>query len=104
MPVMCGSSRTSPRRLRGAEGRTARILRRRNRAADRCGDEGQPGHDHLEDLQRYRAVERTTLRGTYRGHEVVTMPPPSSGGIAVLQMLAMLEPFDLPALGQDAAA
>ena len=58
----------------------------------------------LEDLKAYRAAERTPLRGTYRGHEIVTMPPPSSGGIALLQMLAMLEPFDLAKLGAGSAA
>lgn len=57
-----------------------------------------------EDLKGYRAVEREPLRGTYRGREVVTMPPPSSGGIALLQMLAMIEPFDVGAMGLNAAA
>src|SRR5688572_17121210 len=58
----------------------------------------------LEDLKAYKAVERVPLHGTYRGHEIVTMPPPSSGGIALLQMLAMLEPFDLEKLGHNSAA
>ncbi len=58
----------------------------------------------LADLKHYRPVEREPLRGRYRGHDIVTMPPPSSGGIALLQMLAMLEPHDVGALGQDAAA
>jgi gamma-glutamyltranspeptidase / glutathione hydrolase len=58
----------------------------------------------LDDLKGYRAAERTPLRGNYRGHEIVTMPPPSSGGIALLQMLAMLEPFDLAAYGHHSAA
>jgi gamma-glutamyltranspeptidase/glutathione hydrolase len=58
----------------------------------------------LEDLRAYRAVERTPLRGRYRGYEIVTMPPPSSGGIALLQMLGMLEPFDVAALGVDTPA
>src|SRR5262249_51603384 len=44
------------------------------------------------DLAAYRAVEREPLRGHYRGYEIVTMAPPSSGGIALLQMLAMLKP------------
>jgi gamma-glutamyltranspeptidase/glutathione hydrolase len=57
----------------------------------------------LEDLKNYRAVERTPLRGSYRGYDIVTMPPPSSGGIALLQMLAMLEPYDLAALGPQSA-
>ncbi len=58
----------------------------------------------LADLAAYKAAEREPIRGTYRGHEIVTMPPPSSGGIALLQMLAMLEPFDLAKLGHDSAA
>jgi gamma-glutamyltranspeptidase/glutathione hydrolase len=52
-----------------------------------------------EDLSNYRPVEREVLRGTYRDLEILTMPPPSSGGIALLQMLHMLEPHDLGALG-----
>lgn len=58
----------------------------------------------LADLKAYQAVVREPLRGTYRGHEIVTMPPPSSGGIALLQMFAMLEPFDVRALGSNSAA
>jgi gamma-glutamyltranspeptidase/glutathione hydrolase len=57
-----------------------------------------------QDLKNYRAVERQPLRGRYRGYDIVTMPPPSSGGIALLQMLAMLEPFDLAPLGHNSAA
>ncbi len=52
-----------------------------------------------EDLAAYTCLERTPLRGTYRGHEVISMPPPSSGGIALLQMLNLLEPHDLAASG-----
>ena len=48
------------------------------------------------DLARYEAKERTPLRGTYRGFEVISMPPPSSGGIALLQLLQMLETGDVP--------
>ena len=58
----------------------------------------------LADLQAYRPVERAPLRGSYRGHDIVTMPPPSSGGIALLQMLAMLEPRDVAALSHNSAA
>jgi gamma-glutamyltranspeptidase/glutathione hydrolase len=53
------------------------------------------------DLKGYRVKERTPLTGAYRGHKVVTMPPPSSGGVALLQMLGMLEAFDLRALGAE---
>ncbi len=56
------------------------------------------------DLANYHAVEREPLRGSYRGYEVLTMPPPSSGGIALLQMLGMLEPYDVGALGLNSAA
>ena len=45
----------------------------------------------LEDLKQYQAVERTPLRGHYRDYEIITAPPPSSGGIGILQMLGMLE-------------
>src|SRR5215212_8298821 len=58
----------------------------------------------LADLAAYKPAERTPLRGSYRGYEIVTMPPPSSGGIALLQMLAMLEPFDVAAMGYNSAA
>ena len=45
----------------------------------------------LEDLKAYQAVERKPLTGHYRDYEVLTSPPPSSGGIGILQMLGMLE-------------
>ena len=54
------------------------------------------------DLKNYKAVEREPLRGTYRGCEVLTMPPPSSGGIALLEMLNILETHDLAKWGHDA--
>jgi gamma-glutamyltranspeptidase/glutathione hydrolase len=57
----------------------------------------------MADLAAYRALERAPLRGTYRGYEVITMAPPSSGGIALLQMLGMLEPHDVAALRFDSA-
>lgn len=52
----------------------------------------------LSDLKGYTPKERTPLQGRYRGYGIVSMPPPSSGGIAFLQMLAMLEKQDLAAL------
>ena len=65
---------------------------------------GNGGTITLQDLKNYRIAERAPLRGHYRGLEIVTMPPPSSGGIALLQMLGMLESFDVAALGRDSAA
>ncbi len=57
------------------------------------------GYVTADDLKAYACAERQPLRGTYRGHEILGMPPPSSGGVAVLQMLNMLEPYDLRGLG-----
>lgn len=55
----------------------------------------------LDDLSGYSAVVRPVLRGRYRDHEILAMPPPSSGGVALLQMLAMLEPFKLHEMPLD---
>jgi gamma-glutamyltranspeptidase/glutathione hydrolase len=49
----------------------------------------------LRDLKEYDPTVRKPLKGTYRGHEILTMPPPSSGGTALLEMLNMLEHFEL---------
>ncbi|HEX7048741.1 MAG TPA: gamma-glutamyltransferase [Longimicrobiales bacterium] len=54
-----------------------------------------------EDLARYQAKERTPIRGTYRGYDVIGMPPPSSGGIAIVEMLNILEGYDLSAMGHN---
>jgi len=51
------------------------------------------------DLQAYQPKWRTPLHGQYRGYDVLTFPPPSSGGVALLQMLQMLEPYDLRKAG-----
>ena len=57
-----------------------------------------------EDLRNYVAKEREPLRGNYRGHEVITMPPPSSGGIVMLQVLNMLEGYDVRGMGANSSA
>src|ERR1051325_3293592 len=49
----------------------------------------------MDDLHGYVAKERTPLRGSYRGHEIISMPPPSSGGAVLIEMLNILEGFDL---------
>lgn len=56
-----------------------------------------------EDLALYRARERTPVTGTYRGHEIIGMPPPSSGGVAVVTMLNILEAYDLASMGHNSA-
>ena len=48
-----------------------------------------------DDLKSYRAVERPVMRGRYRGHQIVSMPPPSSGGVLLIQMLNVLEGYQL---------
>ncbi len=58
----------------------------------------------LEDLADYRAVERAPIRGTFRGFEIVSSPPPSSGGVHILQILNILDGFDLTGMGPNSAA
>jgi gamma-glutamyltranspeptidase / glutathione hydrolase len=48
-----------------------------------------------DDLKNYRAIERPPVRGTYRGYDIISMPPPSSGGVALIEMLNILEGYDL---------
>ncbi|MEO0975354.1 MAG: gamma-glutamyltransferase, partial [Pseudomonadota bacterium] len=55
------------------------------------------------DLAEYESVWREPLVGTYRDYQVVSMPPPSSGGTLLIQMLNMLEPFDVGAMGYGSA-
>jgi gamma-glutamyltranspeptidase/glutathione hydrolase len=69
------------------EGETARLI-----VADMKRNNGLMT---LEDLRGYVAKERTPLRGTYRGHEIISAPPPSSGGAVLIEMLNILEGFDL---------
>ncbi|WP_417465465.1 gamma-glutamyltransferase [Kordiimonas sp.] len=57
-----------------------------------------------EDLKNYKAVEREPIFGTYDNYKVATMPPPSSGGVHVIEMLNVLEDWDLKSLGHNSAA
>ncbi len=72
-------------------GETARLI-----AADMKAHDGLIT---LDDLKNYQPKERVPLHGKYRGYEIITMPPPSSGGIVMLQTLGMLEKFDLRSMG-----
>jgi gamma-glutamyltranspeptidase / glutathione hydrolase len=58
----------------------------------------------LEDLKRYQAEETEPLRGHYEGYDIVTAPPPSAGGIGLLQMLGMLEGSGYEKAGAGSAA
>jgi gamma-glutamyltranspeptidase/glutathione hydrolase len=56
------------------------------------------------DLQNYRPVERPAVRGTYRGYEIISMGPSSSGGIGLLELLNLLEPYDVTEKGFSSSA
>ena len=56
-----------------------------------------------DDLRDYKAIERDVVRGKYRDREIVSMPPPSSGGVHVIQILNMLEGFPLNKSGPNSA-
>lgn len=58
----------------------------------------------MADLAAYRVLWRKPVEGTYRGFAVYAMPPPSSGGVHLVQMLNILEGYDLAALGHNSAA
>lgn len=77
------------------EGKTAELI-----AADMTANNGLMT---LADLKNYKAKERTPLQGNYRGHEIITMPPPSSGGIVMLQVLNMLEKYNVSEMGSGSA-
>ena len=64
---------------------------------------GGRGTMTAKDLAEYRAIWRKPLRGKYRDHEVIAMPAPTSGGIATLEILNLLEGFDVRAAGQSSA-
>jgi gamma-glutamyltranspeptidase/glutathione hydrolase len=78
------------------EGETAKML------ADAMAKNG--GLITLADLKSYAAVERAPLTGKYRNYDVITAPPPSSGGIGILQMLGMLEGSGYEKTGAGSAA
>ena len=58
----------------------------------------------LKDLKDYRPVWREPLKGNFKEYEIVTMAPPSSGGVHIIQMLNILENFNLDELGHNSAA
>jgi len=78
------------------EGETAELL-----AAD-MKEHG--GLITLDDLKNYKAIERAPLTGSYRGYGIVTAPPPSSGGVGILQMLGVLEGSGYEKSGAGSAA
>ncbi|MFQ5928954.1 MAG: gamma-glutamyltransferase [Acidobacteriota bacterium] len=61
------------------------------------------GNITLEDLKNYKPKVREPIRGTYRGCEIISVAPPSSGGIILVQMLNMIEPFPVGNLGHGSS-
>ena len=61
------------------------------------------GNITLEDLRAYKAVVRAPMRGTYRGYEILSMPPPSSGGVHIVEILNTLEVLPIGFLGPNSA-
>ncbi len=53
------------------------------------------GYITLEDLEKYKPLEREPITGNYRGYKIISMPPPSSGGIALIELLNILENYEL---------
>jgi gamma-glutamyltranspeptidase/glutathione hydrolase len=66
--------------------------------------QNQGGILTAEDLQSYQAKRREPIRGSYRDYEILSFPPPSSGGIALVEIANILEPFDLSARGAGSSA
>lgn len=56
------------------------------------------------DLEQYQAIIREPVKGTYRGYEIISQPPVSSGGIALIQLLNILEGYNLTQYGHNSAA
>jgi len=82
------------------KGETARLM-----AEEMQKGEGQArGLITLDDLANYETVTREPVRGTYRGHDIAAMSPPSSGGVHIVQMLNILEGYNLRADGHNSAA
>ncbi len=57
----------------------------------------------VEDLKNYKAVERAPLKGAYRGYEILSVPPPSSGGTLLIQMLNIVEQSNIAAMGHNSS-
>jgi len=59
---------------------------------------------NADDLASYRAIEREPVRSSFRGYDIVSAPPPSSGGVHVSQILKLLEPYPIEEMGHNSAA
>jgi len=73
--------------------------------ADKIVEEMERGGGIIshQDLKNYKSVWRDPIIGEYKNLKVISMPPPSSGGVFLIQMLEMVEPYDLPEMGMHTA-
>jgi len=78
------------------EGETARALEKEMLA--------NGGLITRDDLRKYAAKKRVPVKGSYRGYDVISMPPASSGGIGVIEMLNILEGYDIAKMGPGSAS
>jgi len=92
---------------------TLRLIRDKGRAgfyegitADNIVAEMKKGNGIIshEDLKNYASIWRTPVTGKYKDYRIISMPPPSSGGIALVQLCTMLEKYDLQKMGHNSAA
>lgn len=102
-PIKAGT-----RLIQGAYADTLKAIQKEGPSALHGGSVGQAVADYmaanggilsLNDLADYQPIEREPVRGTYRGVEIIGPPPPASGGVHVIQMLNLLEGFDLAGMG-----
>jgi gamma-glutamyltranspeptidase/glutathione hydrolase len=105
-PIQAGT-----RLVQGAYAETLKAIQAEGPSALHGGGVGHAVADYmaahggilsLKDLADYQPIERETVRGDYRGVEIIGPPPPASGGVHVVQMLNILEGFDLAGMGYGA--
>lgn len=112
--LMLGGSplRAGDRLVQGDYAASLELIAREGVAALYDGPLGRALTDHMaakgglitqDDLSAYRVIERAPIRGRYRGYEILGPPPPASAGVHVVQMLNILEAYDLGAMGFGSA-
>jgi len=108
LPVQAGDTVRNPElavTLRKIAGGGADVFYRGEIAAAITSEFERKGKGWItkEDLAAYQAVLREPIEGNYRGYTIVTLPPPSSGGLTLIELLNILEGYDLARLGQNSA-
>ena len=100
----CSSSRTWLRRSSALPPMVPRVstkVKRPRSSKEMLANGGIITKD--DDLRNYKAKRRTPVKGTYRGYEIIAMPPPTSGGVTMIEALNILEGYDLAKWGPNSA-